>query len=278
MHPLTIAALAALGAAVALALYGTLVEPYWLRVHRETMRLEGMPAELEGLRIVQLSDLHIGDRVPDAYLRRAFRAAHALAPDVVVVTGDVITFEDHVPPQLGELVGEVPHGRLGTFAVLGNHDYGPPQDWDRPDVAEEVADALRAAGVRVLRNEVAEAGELQVVGIDDIWARAGDIPAAFSGLEPQRPAVVLCHNPDTLDRPGWGGFRGWALAGHTHGGQVWVPFAHGLFAPVADRRYVAGRVELGEGRTLYVNRGIGFLIPIRIGVRPEITLYTLASA
>lgn len=89
---------------------------------------------------------------------------------------------------------------------------------------------------------------------------------------------MLCHNPDACDLPVWNGFSGWILAGHTHGGQVRPPFLPAPILPVKNRKYDQGKIELDQGRTLYINRALGHLIPIRFNVRPEITLFTLTQA
>lgn len=139
-------------------------------------------------------------------------------------------------------------------------------------------EVLSAAGVVVLRNESTEIEGLAFVGMDDLWAQAFDPTRALRALRPGRPAIALCHNPDAVDRAGWGSFRGWILAGHTHGGQCRPPFLPPPQLPVRNPAYAAGEVRLAGGRTLYVNRGIGHLIQVRFNVRPEITVFTLDAA
>lgn len=273
-----IAGSAATAAGLACALYSWKLEPFWLDITRHTILVPGLSFELEGARVVQLSDIHVGHRVPDAYAREAFRRTAALEPDILVLTGDFVTYDDHMPPQLDRIYAEIPHGRLGTYAVLGNHDYGPPPEWSDNAVAERVADALRAGGVTVLRNEVAEVRGLQIVGMDDLWSGRFDVRAALAQADPSAPMLALSHNPDSADGPGWEPFAGWILAGHTHGGQVKLPFLPTPFAPVKNKRYVAGRVGLLGDRTLYVNRGVGFLHQVRFNVRPEIALFQLRGA
>jgi predicted MPP superfamily phosphohydrolase len=117
-----------------------------------------------------------------------------------------------------------------------------------------------------------------VAGVDDLWAGRSRPADAVRGLDPARPGLALAHNPDCVDEPGWGGFAGWVLAGHTHGGQCKAP----LFPPPAlylrNRRYAAGAVDLGGGRHLYVNRGLGYVQRVRFNARPEITLFRLVPA
>jgi hypothetical protein len=94
-------------------------------------------------------------------------------------------------------------------------------------------------------------------------------------LPPDRPSLVLCHNPDAADRTIWAGYRGWILSGHTHGGQCKPPFCTPPFLPVNNHRYHAGEIDLGDGRRLYVNRALGYLKRVRFNARPEITVFTL---
>jgi predicted MPP superfamily phosphohydrolase len=93
-----------------------------------------------------------------------------------------------------------------------------------------------------------------------------------------RAAIALCHNPDGADALEWGDYRGWILAGHTHGGQCRPPFLPPPLLPVRNRRYAAGEVGAPGGRTLYISRGVGYYLHVRFNVRPEVTLFTLRPA
>lgn len=257
--------------------YGHGYELHDLEVVHRRIPIAGLPKALEGARVVQLSDLHVGFQVSDAYLVRALRRAATLRPDLVVVTGDVVTWSD--ARQLGQLahvLSHLPHGRLATLAILGNHDYGP--HFDDPGIAARVARVIEGAGARVLRNEAVEVSGLTIAGFDDLWARRFDPAPVLDGHDPSAPSIALVHNPDAVDRPGWSRFRGLVLAGHTHGGQCKLPLLPPPILPIHDKRYAAGEIDLRDGRRLYVNRGVGHLLPIRFDVRPEITVITLAAA
>lgn len=275
--------LALLGAGAASAFAGTvaytmLVEPFWISVHRRPMPIAGLPAGLVGKTMLQISDLHVGDRVNGNYLKRAMREAAKLEPDLVVVTGDLS--EKGCPTKhhaLVQLLRDLPRAPLGCFGILGNHDYG--RNWSEEDLADQIATQCNDHGLRVLRNEsVTVGGGLQLIGMDDYWSPRYDAATALSGYRAGAPAVVLCHNPDVCDESVWGDFRGWILSGHTHGGQCKPPFLPPPLLPVKNRRYTAGHFEVGPGRDLYINPGIGYLIPARFNVRPEITLFTLEAA
>jgi predicted MPP superfamily phosphohydrolase len=259
--------------------YAIGIEPHWLEIVERDLRVEHLPASLNGARLAQLSDLHIGPQVSDDYIVHSFDRLRALQPEIVAITGDFITHRrsrgESQYRQLREVLAHLPHGRLATIAILGNHDYGG--GWGDPAVAAKVVAEAERASVRVLRNEVQSVSGLDFIGVDDLWAHRGDPVIALRARE-SAAAIALVHNPDAADEQSWPEFRGWMLAGHTHGGQCKPPFLPPPLLPVKNRRYVAGEVSVDAARTLYISRGVGHLIRARFLVRPEITLFTLRSA
>jgi predicted MPP superfamily phosphohydrolase len=248
--------------AVVVGLYTWRIEPHWLQLTFPVLPIAGLPRELEGRTLAQLSDLHIGPKVDDDYIVESFRKVRQLAPDFVVFTGDWITYRSPLQfEQLRRVLTYAPHGRLATVGILGNHDYGFA--WRMSDVAEEVCAIARAAGVTMLRNQALTAAGLQFLGLDDL-------------CDPS--TLVLCHNPDAADRPVWAGYQGWILAGHTHGGQCKPPFLPPPLLPVFNKRYTAGEIELSGNRRVYISRGIGHLLRVRFNVRPEIPVFQLRHA
>ena len=266
---------AALGAGAGLWLYAWRIEPHWIEVVRGPLRLPGLPAAWEGRTLVQLSDLHIGRSVDDAYLIGALRRVTDLEPDLLVFTGDLISYHRAVYAQIERVLAPCPRGRLATLGILGNHDYGP--GWSHLEIAERVVRMAASAGIEILRNQVRVVGGLQVAGPDDYWGPRFNPRPALAQLDPARPAIVLSHNPDSVDEPVWGAFQGWILAGHTHGGQCKPPFLPPPLLPVGNKRYTAGEFGLAPGRWLYINRGLGHLRRVRFNVRPEITVFTLTG-
>lgn len=251
-------------------------EPHWVEMVERPLPVVNLPDQLAGARLVQLSDLHIGPRVDDDYLLRTFERVKSLAPEIVVYTGDFTSHEADVFAHARRMFAHLPLGRAATFGILGNHDYGP--GWSHPEVADTVARLASDAGVTVLRNKVAAIHGLQIVGMDDLWARRFDPVRALGQLAEGNPAIVLSHNPDAADRPGWENYTGWILSGHTHGGQCKPPFLPPPLLPVKNRRYIAGEYRLAEGRRMYINRGVGHLLTVRFNVRPEVTVFSLARA
>lgn len=268
---------AVLSAAAGIISYTRYFEPHWVDFVCREMEIESLPEGLEGARLVQLSDIHIGPRVADSFLAEVFESIRKLEPEIVVMTGDFISYrsEDQIL-QLGRLSPFLPRGRRATAAVLGNHDYGP--GWSSRRIAGQVQRTLDEGGVRVLRNESINVDGLAIIGADDLWAGECSLRKTLRGWDRKTPALLLCHNPDTVDLPDWPDYRGWILAGHTHGGQCRIPFFPPLLLPVRNRAYAAGSVSLTDGRKLYVNRGVGHLLPVRFGVRPEVTVFTLRRA
>jgi predicted MPP superfamily phosphohydrolase len=266
-----------LGSSAALAagasFYTWRIEPHRLEIVRRPLEVAGLPEALAGRTLAQLSDLHVGLQVDDDYLLDTFARVATLAPDLVVVTGDLISHHAGSSEQVAALFRRFPHGALGTLAVLGNHDYGP--GWADATVAERLTAQLERFGLVVLRNQTFDVAGLRILGLDDLWAGRFAPELLADALADGAPAIALSHNPDTVDRAGWGDFSGWILAGHTHGGQCKPPFLPPPLLPVANRRYTAGEFALTGGRRLYVNRGVGHLTRVRFNVRPEVTLFEL---
>jgi predicted MPP superfamily phosphohydrolase len=168
----------------------------------------------------------------------------------------------------------LPKGKLGTVATLGNHDYG--RGWREDECAAFIITSLSKVGIPVLRNEVADIGGLQIIGMDDLWSGRFKPDEALSRADLGKPSLVLSHNPDTLDRGDWLGYQGWVLSGHTHGGQCKPPFLPPPILPVRNKRYTSGVISINDGRSLYINRGLGYLHHVRFNARPEVTLFSLA--
>jgi len=269
--------LAATGtAAAAVGLYTWRIEPHWLEIVRRPLGVRGLPPRLAGRTLVQISDVHVGRRVADDYVRATFRRVAALQPDIVVLTGDFISHHERWRDQVRSVYAEFPRGRLATLAILGNHDYG--RAWSQPEIAQELTGIVGAYGITVLRNEVRDVDGLQIAGLDDLWAGCFRPLVPLRSLDARRAAIVLSHNPDTVDLPVWEGFDGWILSGHTHGGQCKPPFLPPPLLPVWNRRYTSGEFALDGGRRLYVSRGVGHLLQVRFNVRPEVTVFELRPA
>jgi len=258
--------------------YGLLYGRLDVEVVRRRIRLAGLPEAFEGLRIAQLSDVHIGPFTTADYIRRCVSITNELKPDVIALTGDYISWD---PAVEGEVVHALAGLRApdGVFACLGNHE-------EEGKLEESVSLLFAAEGIRVLRQERASIqrnGEmLTLAGIDCPRGNTGDeyrgdMKRRLQGLAvPGTVNVLLSHYPDVFHRAAEFGFD-LTLAGHAHGGQLSLDFIRrGLNLAHVLYRYDSGWYE-EDGAQLYVNRGIGTTsAPIRLGARPEITLLQLA--
>jgi predicted MPP superfamily phosphohydrolase len=267
-------AVALLAGGVGLGGYTWLIEPHWLEVVSRDLPIRFLPAALDGKTLVHISDLHIGPEVSDDYLRSAFQTVGQVAPDILVVTGDFMTCNggeelDHVC----RVMENLHPARLATLGILGNHDYA--KKYLDVEVADQLTARLTDLGFVMLRNRSHEVAGLTVAGADDLWSPMYDPEAATKHLDATKANLFLCHNPDAADGDVWEGYQGWILCGHTHGGQCKPPFLPPPIVPVTNRRYIAGEVDLHDGRRLYINRGLGHLRQVRFNCRPEITVFTL---
>jgi predicted MPP superfamily phosphohydrolase len=263
-------------AAAATGLYAWRIEPEWYEVVEREMPIAGLPSALDGKRLIQLNDLHVGPHVDSSYLKAALEHVGRMEPDLIALVGDFMTC--HGQEQIEEVarvMESLPTAKLGAFAVLGNHDY--TNTWTDAAAGDALAYRLAEAGVTVLKNESREVEGLRIYGVDDVWGPDFNLAGAFEAFDSTKPCLTLLHNPDGCDRAGWNGYRGWILSGHTHGGQCRLPFCRPPKLPVGNKRYVAGEYALKGDRILYINRGLGHHLRVRFFARPEITVFTLRA-
>lgn len=244
------------------------------------MPLRDLPESLVGKAIVQISDLHVGPVVSRDYLKHCLELVSSLEPDIVTVTGDFVSYDG--PARIDEaidLLADMQPGKLATVAITGNHDFGSSRDgFTNRQAADSLTEKLDGIGIRMLRNMSVEIDGLRLLGVDDFWGPTHELDETLSSGNADQPSVMLCHNSDFVDQPGWENYRGWILSGHTHGGQVRLPFCKPPVLPIRNHDYIAGQVELSGSRTLYVNRGLGYLRKVRLNVRPEVTVFELSRS
>lgn len=258
--------------------YAWQIEPFWLEFVSLEMPIDNLPEHLEGKVLMQISDIHVGKRFDHRYLIESFEKANELMPDFVVYTGDYVsTYKDEVQYRdLKEVLSYSVKGKIGTVGILGNHDYG--RNWSQHGVADNISELLTGNGITVLRNEQIKVEGLNIIGLDDYWGLNFKPNAVMNKYDQTEANIILSHNPDVCDLDVWNNYKGWILAGHTHGGQCKPPFLPPPMLPVKNKKYTAGKIDLPEGRTLYINRALGHLWQVRFNVRPEITVFTLKNA
>ena len=273
-------ALAGLGAGA--LLYATRVEPTWLDVRELTLHLRGWPRALDGLTLLHLSDVHA--KPGDERGHDLVRAAASLEADLVCLTGD---YGDR--PRWAPIAADLlrtARGRLGTFAVLGNHDYDArPRNVEWPvrfsdDVASRVGYLLEVEGITLLRNESARlcvnGTPLWIVGVDDPHTFHDDVWRAYRGVPADEPSIFLAHSWEPTPTAVEHGAR-LALAGHTHGGQVRPPFLPAPYHNCFRAPPKAGGLSHVDGAPLHISQGLGGTIRLRFLVRPQAVRMTLRS-
>ncbi|WP_138499311.1 metallophosphoesterase [Nostoc sp. PA-18-2419] len=267
-----------------------------LSTEKLTVKIAGLPAPLQGKKLVQLSDFHYdGLRLSEGMLEKAIAVSNQAEPDLVLLTGDYVTDD---PKPIHQLILKLKHlqSRCGIYAILGNHDIYYKH------AKAEVTEALTSIGIHVLWNEIAYplGKELPLVGLADSWSREFNPALVMNQLNPTTPCIVLSHNPDSAEI-----LQAWRvdlqLSGHTHGGQIVIPgigpaaFVYSKIAkkiPLKMRRrvrfleenvYIVSHWEWAQGfhrlgkNQLYVNRGLGTYLPGRLFCRPEVTIITLQN-
>ena len=259
-----------------------------LKTEYVALRFSNLPEAFNGFQIVQISDLHASFWVGKQYLAQVIDQVNALSKDLVVITGDIITGSvndfwkrwlpaaggDYIPMVI-ETLSKLEGGP--KLAVLGNHD-----QWDGKETEKRLVTELQRIGIDVLRNRSKTLGrgkdQIVLVGTDDIWFTY-NIDLALKDVAPEDFTIALCHSPDVREDLNSQQGVELALCGHTHGGQVAVPYLSHHFVPIKNSaRYLSGLVKEPYGYT-YVNRGVGTLVfPFRIGAPPEITSIKLVRA
>ena len=269
--------------ALALGWYSTLVEPNEIKVKTLDVWLRRLPAAFDGFRIAQVSDIHYGEYLGEDHVRDVVKLTNEAKADLVVLTGDFVTrhlMSKNKASRLSDARAAEPCARIfaelksnrGTVAVLGNHDHATDPEF--------VTDALSSHGIRVLRNQTypveVEGKRVWVAGVDDALEHAADLRGTMEQVPRDEACVLLVHEPDMAD---------WVarysvdlqLSGHSHGGQVRIPFLGAPILPPSGRKYPLGHYRIRELQ-LYTNPGIGVItLPIRFDCPPEVTVFTLRA-
>jgi uncharacterized protein len=260
------------GAAVLLASYPVMIERYLVEINHYRIPIPRLPESFNGLRMVHLTDFHFGPLVSKAFIARVIGKVNRLSPDVVVCTGDYVQARD--PEEEIDVVWPIVsklRAVHGVYSVLGNHDH-----WAGTDKSLEW---LNRSGQNVRHTcKPIYKGKDRIVigGAGDLWEDTLHIDRCFSTTDEGDCRILLTHNPDSVDTV----FKtplSLILSGHTHGGQVCIPFYGPPLLPVRNKSYASGLIATNKG-TLFVNKGIGWAIyPVRFNCLPEIAVLQLVT-
>lgn len=258
---------------IGLILYSSLIEPNWIDINYLQLPLPHLAAEFDGYRIVQISDIHTDRWMNKERLSRIFRLVNSQQPDLVAITGDFVTSDrQRFIPNLRATIGQLtPKDK--TVAVLGNHDY-----WADPQAIKQV---LSQTGIVNLDNTVYTfkrgTATLHIAGVDDIFVGKDRLDLVLKQLPSNGAAILLAHEPDFAESSAATGRFDLQLSGHSHAGQIRLPFLKPFLLPRLSEKYYAGLYQVGE-MILYTNRGIGTsILPLRFNARPEITVFTIMT-
>lgn len=242
---------------------------YDLEVTRHQVEIANLPPSFDGYRIAFLTDTHVAPIMRRSYYRDVVAQTMRFQPDLILLGGDFITWERHIPLMAEVLLPDL-NAPDGVYAVLGNHDY-----WSD---ADSVIAAMTARGVRFLINRSIDLHRgddtIALAGIDEIYRGTPDVDAALARLDPQTPRIAVSHHPDVVD------FLDnhridLLLCGHTHGGQIRFPFFGSIVVPSKhEARYASGFHRVANV-LMYVSRGLGAIPPIRILCKPELATFIL---
>lgn len=258
-----------------------------LKLLKVDVGLRNLSSVFEGLKIGQITDIHAGPLVPGGLIEKGANLLMERRPDMIVLTGDFVSGatrilwttyggfkQHHFDACMGALAKlQAP---LGVYAVLGNHDF-----WSEKQVAADIIRGLEGIGVKVLRNEnvsLNRAGRtLSVVGVDDYWEQSYSLAKSLNKIQKDGCRVLLSHNPDVNEDIELSGKRiDLVISGHTHGGQIVIPFVGAPYIPSPfGQKYRTGLVKDGDRKT-WVSNGLGlFFVPIRLNCPPDVSLLTL---
>ena len=271
-------------AAGAAAVYPMSIATRHFEITRRTFPVRDLPPQLAGLRIVQLSDIHHGPWIPIEHVRTIVERANRLKPDIILLTGDYVhRSAAYIVPVVNELAKL--RATIGIIGVLGNHDWwedGPLMQREFARVGIPLIDNGRRF-VTPQRQLVAQATEgLCMAGVGDLYTDTQRYDAALGDVPADMPRLLLSHNPDVAEDPALAVYRSridLMLSGHTHGGQIYIP---GIGSPIVPsqfgQKYARGLVQ-GPVCPVFISRGLGHtVLPVRIGVRPEMAVIELTRA
>jgi uncharacterized protein len=255
-----------------LSIYVHKIEPNWLEVTHTEIVLPKLDRAFDGYRIVQITDLHAGDGMSRANLEKVVELVNEQKPDLVVITGDHISRKPKQHIDLLDTLAKLKPRDL-TLSVLGNHDVF--------DDAAPIRAAIQQVGITLLENTVytihRDLATLHIAGVGDVFAQQDKLDRVLAQLPVTGAAIMLAHEPDFADEAAATGRFGLQLSGHSHGGQIRIPF-YGGYLPELAHNYPLGRYQVKD-MVQYTSRGIGMIkLYARFNCRPEISVFKLVAS
>ncbi|MGX6442125.1 metallophosphoesterase [Neobacillus sp. K501] len=257
-------------------LYANRIEPSLLEINALDIRHPSIPLSFDGIKIVQFSDTHLGFHYTVKQFKTLIKKINQLQPDLIFFTGDLMD----EPNKFAEIHKIVPilqelNPPLGKYCVFGNHDHGGYGS----DIYRNL---MELSNFTVLLNESRpiiqnDGSKIYLIGIDDHMLGRPNLDLAQKQVPSEAFKMLLSHAPDVADEAFTYQIQ-WQLSGHSHGGQVKIPFVGALVIPPYAQNYPEGLYSIGENNplSLYVNRGIGTTrLPFRFMAKPELTVFTL---
>ncbi|MBT2695323.1 metallophosphoesterase [Bacillus sp. ISL-55] len=258
--------------------YAREVEPRMLDITRHTIKNAALPSGFDGVRVIQFSDTHIGFQYTMEQLNQLITKINNQKPDLIVFTGDLLDDPRHFTEK-NKLISILSSldAPLGKFAVYGNHDHGGYGS----DLYKQIMDQ---SGFTLLLNTSAnikllDGSSIWIAGIDDAMLGKPDLNASMAKIPANSYTILLSHAPDKAEEAAQHPIQ-MQMSGHSHGGQIQIPFYGPLVTPPFAEKYVEGFYTIGpnDGLTLYVNRGLGTTrLPFRFLSQPELAIFTLKS-
>lgn len=257
--------------------YAKQVEPRLLQINSHTIFHSAIPKSFDGFKIVQFSDTHLGFHYDLAQFKKLLTKIDSLKPDVIFFTGDLMDtpnqyqHAEEIIPLLKTL-----HAPFGKYSIYGNHDHGGYGS----DIYKNI---MELADFKLLLNTssqltLLDGSSISVIGIDDAMLGKPNLELALTNVQQDQYKILLSHAPDLADIAVNSNIQ-FQLSGHSHGGQIKIPFIGALITPPFAKKYHEGFYEIDNSLTLYVNRGIGTTrLPFRFLSKPEVTIFTLMNS
>jgi len=260
-------------------LYAHQIEPSLLEINKQVIKHPLIPKDFEGKTIIQFSDTHLGFQYTLNQFKKLVATINDLQPDVILFTGDLMD-EPNKYSEINKLIPILNQlsAPLGKYCIFGNHDHGGYG-------SEVYRNIMEITHFQILMNDsiqiqAEDGGTIYLLGIDDAMLGNPDLPLALKNVPKDQFTLLLSHAPDLADSASHYPIH-WQISGHSHAGQVKLPFLGALVIPPFAQKYPEGLYTIGDRKqlTLYVNRGIGTTrLPFRFMAQPELTIFILASS